>query len=454
MHVGRKIMAGLITRNLVCKLVFLMLLQAGLLSAQTVPNEPTDQQEEDVTAPQNADEEVPSRLPRQGRSLKDSVTQDIRNKAGFSLGLYGLYDSAPATKSGEQIDKRVEGMVLPMVFANIGKKTTVLHLDYSMERRVFTNTDVDTTFHMGNFGLTYSPSRKLVIDLSDEARSAPSNLLSLTGGFRPGLPGGNPLGPGISAYSFERLLMNNATGRLSYQFTDNNAISFYGNSQIFRYEVSSSQDMNPYNIGASFAHSFSRNLDGAVEFLAGNYDTLSGSRRERIKRLSGGFDYQMTRRWSVRGSAGVEWVDIQGAQYTPTYFEAGIGRVSRKSIFAISYRRGAQYQLGTTLLTANHTASASLDQRLSKRSSIYISGNYYRSNPFALSSQQTTFISGLGFKYLLFSHLLASINGNYLHQNRAFVEQPSPILNRYIIYAGLEIMLPGVHSNDRKQQRK
>jgi hypothetical protein len=439
-------MAGLIARNLVSKLVLLMLLQTGLLFAQTVRDEATDQQDEEVTAPKDADEETPSQLPTEGRSLKDSVTQNPRNKVGFSLGLYGLYDSAPAVKSGAPRNKRLEGMVLPMVFANFGKKTTVFHVDYSMERRVFTNTDADTTFHMGNIGLTYTPSRNLVIDLRDEARSAPSNLLSLSGGFRPGLPGGNPLGPGISAYSFERLLMNNATGRLSYQFTDNNAISFYGNSQIFRYEVDSSQDMNPYNVGASLAHSFTRNLDGAVEFLAGNYDTLSGSRKERIKRLSGGLDYQMTRRWSVRGSAGVEWVDIQGSQYTPTYFEAGIGRVSRKSIFAISYRRGAQYQLGTTLLTANHNASASLDQRLSKRSSLYISGNYYRSKPYVQGSQQTTLISGLGFKYLLFSHLLASINGNYLHQNRAFVVQPSPILNRYIIYAGLEIMLPGVRA--------
>jgi hypothetical protein len=444
MHVGRETMAGRITRNLMSKLVFLMLLQAGLLSAQTVPDEATDQQEESVTGQKDADEDTQSRLPRRGRSLEDSVTQNPRNKAGFSLGLFGLYDSAPVSRNGEIQERRPEAMVLPMVFANLGKKATTFHVDYSMERRLFRNTDADTTFYTGNLGFTYMPSRKLILDLFDEVRSAPSNLLSLSGGFSPGLQGGNPLGPGTSAFSLDRLTMNNATGRLSYSFTENNAISFYGNSQIFRYETDTDQDMNPFNLGASLARSLTRNLDASVEFLAGNYDTLSGSRKERFKRLSGGLNLRMTRHWSIRGSGGVEWVDIQGARYTPNYFETGLGRVSRKSVFAISYRRGAQYQLGTPLLTSTHTASASLDQRLSKRSSLYISGNYYRSKPYTQGRQQPTFITGLSFKYLLIANLLASINGNYLHQNRAFITGPSPILNRYIIFAGLQFMLPGV----------
>ena len=437
-------MAGQLTRNLVSRLLFLMLLQAGLLFAQTVPDESEDQQDESVSDQKPAKENASLQMPVAGRSLKDSVTQDPRNKVGFSLGLFGLYDSIEVTENNQSKDRRPEGLVLPMVYANLGKEKTRFHADYSMERRFLTNSDVDTTFHMGNIGLTYAPSRNFVIDLSDEARSAPSNLLSISGGFRPGLPGGNPLGPGISAYSFERLTMNNATARLSYRFTQNNAFSLYGNSQIFRYELSSTEDMNPFNLGASFARAISRNVEASVEFLAGNYDTISGSRKERMKRLSGGFNYRFTRRWSLRGSAGVEWVDIQGSRYTPSYFESGIGRVSRKSIFAISYRRGAQYQLGTSLLTATHTISASLDQRLSKRSSLYMSGYYYRSKPYNESIEQTTIISGLGLKFLLFSNLIASINGNYLHQNRAFIETSSPILNRYIVYAGLEFMLPGV----------
>jgi hypothetical protein len=438
-------MAGKVTRNLVSKLVFLMLLQAGLLLAQTVPDESADQQDESAVDESPAREDASLQLPVAGRSLKDSVTQDPRNKVGFSLGLFGLYDSVTVTENGKPRPRKLEGLVLPTVYVNLGKEVTRFHVDYSMERRFFSSSDVDTTFHSGNIGLTYTPSRNFVIDLSDEVRDAPSNLLSITGGFRPGLPGGNPLGPGVSAYSFERLTMNNATARLGYRFTENNAFSLYGNSQIFRYELDSTQDMNPYNLGASFTRAFSKNLEGSVEFLAGNYDTISGSRKERIKRLSGGINYRMTRHWSMRGSGGVEWIELQGIKYTPTYIEAGIGRVSRKSIFAISYRRGAQYQLGLSYgLTATHTVSASLDQRLSKRSSLYLSGYYYRSKPFTQGKQQTTFITGLGLKYLLFANLIASINGNYLYQNRAFAVEPSHSLDRYIAYAGLEFMLPGV----------
>jgi hypothetical protein len=446
-------MAGRITRHLVSKLVFLMLLQAGLLLAQTAPDENTDQQDENAVDQNkaNAEEEAQSQLPRRGRSLQDSVTQDPRNGAGFSLGLYGLYDSAPVDKDGTPQKRGPEGMILPMVFANLGKKTATLHADYSMERRIFRNTDADTTFYTGNLGFTLMPSRDLIIDLFDEVRSAPSNLLSLSGGFVPGLPGGSPLGPGTSAYSFDRLTMNNLTGRIGYQFTDNNAFSIYGNSQIFRYDKATSENMNPYDIGANLAHSFSRDVDAAVDFLAGNYDTLSGSRKERIKRLSGTLNYRMTRHWSVRGSGGVEWVSIQGSKYTPTYVEGGLGRVSRRSVLSFSYRRGAQYQLGTSILTATHTASASLDQRMSKKSSLYISGNYYRSKNFAQGPQQTTFITGLGLKYLLIPNIIVSANGNYLYQNKALLSGSSGVLNRYVIFAGLEFIVPGVHN--KKERR-
>ena len=380
-------MAGKITRKLVSKLVFLVLLNSGLVLAQTRSSDPEEQQDEGVIN-QRFRDETSSEITGRGRSLQDSVTQNPRNTVGFSLGLFGLYDSAAAAENQKPTKRSVEGMIQPMVFANFGRRKAILHLDYSMERRIFTASDFDSTFHTGNIGFSYTPNRSLIIELTDEIRSAPSNLLSLSGGFRPGLPGGTPLGPGISAYSFERLLMNNATGRLAYRFTRNNTISFYGNSQIFRYKTDKTQDMNPYNLGASLARALTRDVDASVEFLACNYDTISGSRRVRVKRLSGGLNYRFTRHWSIRGSGGVEWVEIQNSRFRPYYLEAGLGRVSRKSIFALSYRRGAQYQLGTPLLTANHTAAASLDQRISKKSSILLSGYSIDQNRSAKASSR------------------------------------------------------------------
>jgi hypothetical protein len=436
-------MAGKIIANLISGLIFLIVLHVSPLSAQTWPSDAEDQ-EGDGTINQRYSDETLSPLPAAGRSLRDSVTQNPRNTLGFSLGLYGLYDSAGTFETSKSGPRKLEGMILPMVFANFGKRKTMLHLDYSMERRIFTSSDFDTTFHTGNVGFSYMPTRSLTINLFDEVRSAPSNLLSISGGFSPGLPGGNPVGPGISAYSFERLLMNNATGRVYYDLSRNNTVNFYGNFQIFRYESDRSSDMNPYNVGAGFTRAVSRKLNASIEFLAGNYDTLSRSRRERIKRLSGGITYQLSRNWSLFGKAGAERVEIQDFRYTPTFFEGGIGRATSKSVFAISYRRGAQYQLGTTLLTATHTASLSLDQRMSKRSSLLFTSHYYQSKPYSAGKLQTTFISGLGLKFLLIRYLIASANGSYIYQNSAFMPAPLQTLNRYIVHAGIEIVFPGV----------
>ena len=85
-----------------------------------------------------------------------------------------------------------------------------------MEQRLL-NESYDSTFHTGNLSFVYMPTRHWTISLADEVRAAPEDLLSLSGGFSPGGPAGNPIGPGISGYSYERVFMNNGSGNVSYQ---------------------------------------------------------------------------------------------------------------------------------------------------------------------------------------------------------------------------------------------
>jgi hypothetical protein len=81
---------------------------------------------------------------------------------------------------------------------------------------------------------------------------------------------------------------------------------------------------------------------------------------------------------------------------------------------------------------------------LTRKSSILLGGYYYRSEPYSGGGHQNTFISGAGLKYLLHANIMASVNGNYQYQNNAFRVVDAPSLNRYYIYAGVEIIFPGV----------
>jgi len=361
------------------------------------------------------------------------------------MGLFGLYDKTDLDSIPESDSDSFEMMVLPGAFVNLGKRTVQFHADYSMEQR-FLHDSEDLTFHTGNVSFLYMPSRNWTITAADEVRSAPSNLLSLTGGFSPGLPVDNPVGPGISGYSYERVLMNRGSAEVRYRLGRKTHISAYGNSHIFRYEANSTNDTDAYNIGSNLNRTLNRKLDASIGFMYGEYDNESGSRDHEIKRLSGGLGYLLGRFWRIQGNAGVEWVQTPSHSYMPQFYSSSLGRTTDSSIFAISYTRAAQYQLGTSQLTKTDTISSSLDKRLTLKSSILIGAHYYRSKPYVEGTDQNTLIAGAGFKYALLPNILASINGNYQYQDRAYNLENSPSFNRYIVYAGIEVIVPGINS--------
>ncbi len=424
-------------------LLLLIFLQSGQLLAQDWPPEEDAAQEPETISGRQPDGEISSQMPGYGRSLKDSIVQNSRNKAGVSFGLFGLYDKTDLGSNYQSDEDTSDMMISPSAFVNFGKRKALFHADYSMEHRLFSDVD-DYTFHTGNLGFIYLPSRRWTLTATNDIRSAPSDLLSLTGGFSPGLPIDNPVGPGISGYSYERVLMNRAAGDIRYQINRKTFLSIYGNSQIFRYDSRTSSDTDAYNVGARFSRKLNRKLDASIGFMYGDYENVSGTHNDKIKRVSGGLGYQISNDWRIYGDAGVEWVDAPEDSYNPTFFSAAIGRTTDSSIFAISYTRAAQYQLGTSFLTGTDTISLSLDQRLTRKSSLMLGAYYYRSDPYDNTGLQNTFISGGGLRYAMLPNIMASVSGNYQYQDKAFRITDSPSLNRYIVYAGIEIIFPGL----------
>ena len=438
-------MAAKISLCILTQLIFLISLQGGPILAQDGPSgEPA--QEDQAISGQQPISDAAYQMPTSGRSLKDSVVMNSRNKVGFSLGLFGLYDRTILESEPVSDTDTREMLVLPTVFINLGRRKTQFHVDYSLEQRFFSDaTNLgDLTFHTGNVSFVSMPNRHWTFIATDEVRSAPSDLLSLSGGFSPGLPIENPIGPGISGYSYERVFMNRGAAQLNYSPDRKTSIGFQGNSQVFRYETSGVNDTDAFNVGTNFERKLSRRYDMNIDFMYGRYETASGVRQDELKRLSGGLGYQISKKWRLFGNGGVEWVDTPGHSYIPSYFSAAIGRTTDLSIFSISYTKAAQYQLGTPQLNNTHTISLSFDQRLTSKSSLTLGAYYYRTEPYAEHVLQNTFISGAGFKYLLFRYIMASISGNYEYQDRAFNLDNSVPLKRLEIYAGIEIILPGV----------
>jgi len=440
------------TKAALCIAMFLLSvvsLQTGQLLAQDWPSDEPVQEAEQISGLQT-DSAQSSEMPISGRSLRDSVLLNSRNKAGFSLGLFGLYDRSDLGSGSQSAYDSFEMMVMPAVFVNLGRRKAVFHADYSLEQRFFNEAEDigDSTFHTGNFALFYTPTRHWTITATDEVRSAPSNLLSLSGGLSPGLPMENLVGPGVSGYSYERLFMNSGAANFAYEINRKTSVSFYGNSQVFRYETDEDSDTDAYNVGASINRRLGRRFNATSSFMFGRYENVSGLRNDEIKRVSGGLGYQINRNWRLFGNGGVEWVDSPEFSNNPAYFSAALGRITDFSIFSAAYTKSAQYQLGTPQLNDSHTISVSLDQRLSSKSSLVLATHFYRSKPYFMllgeSATQNTLIAGAGFKHLLTDYIMMSANGNYQHQDRAFNIADSTSLKHLVIYAGIELIFPNV----------
>lgn len=434
---------------LLISMVFVQSLSECRIMAQDWPSAEPVQEDEEIYS-QPGETGVQSQTVAGGNSLRDSVMLNNRNRVGFSLGLFGLYDRTEFDSTWQPDYDSFEMMVSPTLFVNMGRRKAQFHADYSLEQRFFNDAENiwDSAFHMANLGFLYTPTRRWTITATDELRYAPSNLLSLSGGFSPGLPMDNPVGPGISGYSYEKVFMNRGAADFRYEINRKTSMRFYGNSQVFRYETDKGSNTDAYNIGSSFHRMLNRKLDASIGFMYGRYENVQGLREDEMKRLTVGMGYQINRQWRISGNGGAEWV--QGPDYsnTPSYVSAALIRTTDSSVISLSYSKSAQYQLGTPELNKAHTASFSLDQRLSPKSSVMLGAHFYRSEPYraidSVNLLYNTLIAGAGYRYKLFNNIMANVSGNHQYQDKGLSVENSSSLHRFFLYAGVEIIFPGV----------
>ena len=119
-HGGRIVMTAKYALCLICSLVFMICPKESRILAQDWPSDDSVEEVESTSARQS-DGEVSSPMQAGGRSLKDSVVFNPRNKVGFSLGLFGLYDNIDLGSNEQSDDESFDMMILPTAFVNLEK---------------------------------------------------------------------------------------------------------------------------------------------------------------------------------------------------------------------------------------------------------------------------------------------------------------------------------------------
>lgn len=130
--------------------------------------------------------------------------------------------------------------------------------------------------------------------------------------------------------------------------------------------------------------SFSERLDGSIAVETDEVSPQNGS-TEKDYSATAQLKRKLSEQYSWHASAGVTRVDVRGSSGTPAsgVFEVGVTRQAERLQWDLSAKR-AVLPIGLGLLARQDTATLSATVALSERSTLYLAGNYIRTDPVSL----------------------------------------------------------------------
>jgi hypothetical protein len=389
------------------------------------------------------------------RRISESPSRESRNTYGFSLGVFGLYDSnifsSYDSKEGESAV-----MLMGRVYTNFGRGKSLLHFDYQFAERLYPGRrDLDTQNHDGRFEYTYKASRRTTFSMSDRGRYGPNDILAFTSGSFIQIPIGDQ-GPNQQIFfDRQRMWSNFLEARVSYQPSHRNRFDAAVEYRVYRYRSTSRQDTDSVRAFATDEYQFSRRwsiiLDASNEWVASS----SGGRDGTILRGRGGLTYRFSKQWNVAGKAGVERAHYGGNTNTRGTYEASVSRTSSSNRLEIRYALLSGYQLGLSGLNRTDRADAVFDQQMWSRVSVHLLSRYYRTSGLADFDNVQTTGGSVGFDYAMQPNIVASVFAHYLYQR----EGVSPAmgmsldLDRYLVYGGVYFLFPPVRRGARENRQ-
>jgi len=382
--------------------------------------------------------------PDPGRRISSRPARNRENSYGFSLGILGLYDSNMFGSTPKEGLWAVAPS--PRLFANLGTRKSMLHLDYQLLYRFYpTQRDLDSANHEGGFEYLYQASRRTSFSLREYVRAGPNDILAFTneGLIAP------PTGYQQVFFDGQHMLYNSLAGLLKYQPTRKHNLGITGDYYIYRYRSQPIQDTDSFQARIQDEYQVSKQWSILGEASNEWVDSSEESRKGTIMRFMGGLVYRPNKNWRMEAKAGEERMDSDLNDDNGATYEASLTRDTGLNRLEIRYNRRSGVEIGLAGLNRYHEVSGFFDQQLGSRVSLHLLARFYRTDSITYGKVDT-WGGGMGFDYAFHPSLVSSVFGHYVYE-RAGSPLPGQDMkaDRYIVYGGLTYLFPSVKRERR-----
>jgi hypothetical protein len=400
----------------------------------------------------SADEPIPIPIPiedsAQTRSIaKQSFVDDVfdynRNPFGFSLGVLQGYSNDVSTVIGDKVGSGIATFI-PKVFFNAGRRKSRLHVDLGTGyRSYYRSSHLNSWDYYGNAQLSHQFSRKTSFEVSDQFTSSFNDSWSFVSLSSP-----LQYTPTLSnevIFNRQRINRNSLLAELDSHLTRKTSVGIYGSFSAYQYPQETLRDSRAIQVGGNYDYQLTRRLYLTNSYSSYfNYYVNSSGIDYRIDRLQVlGLELHLTRAWRVWGRGGVDWAHHLGNSQVSESIDSGIGYTAEKTMFSVTYQRGATSAIGLRELMKSDIFSGEFGYRVVRWLSANAQSYYYRNSQTAGGLLETLSVGG-GLQFELRRDLFASVNGFAQHQNTHNSALQGLDLDRYSAYVGIQYVWPAL----------
>jgi hypothetical protein len=404
--------------------------------AQSTPTQ--DQGEESEILP--ADEKSESGGSLGAQSIVDDVFQSTQNLLGFSVGVNETYTSQIFSNN---LDKRVSGVtsVTPRAFINLGKRKSILHLDFGAGYRHYNGRkefNVWDYYGSAQYSLTFS--KRVSLSIFDKVTSSYNDAGSMVSQYSP-MNIDNVFSNEL-LYDRQRITRNTLNARLNYLMTRKASLGIYGSYELYDFQQVILINSSAAQAGVDFSYEICKWVSLSSNYSAYLNNVDEQFRDTRIHSLQfGGLDFRIARSWSIWGRGGLDYSENQGTNNFHESINAGIGYSSKANSLGINYQRGFTSAIGVSRLLSSDIISAQLGRRMTRWMNTRLNSSYYRSRDQS-SGLLETLAGGCGLEFALTSNIITSMNYTYQNQKYSNFSFPGARINRYIANVSVQYFWP------------
>lgn len=377
------------------------------------------------------------------RSFVDDVFDNTRNPLGFSLGVFQGYSNDVSTVIGEKVGSGI-ATFMPKVFFNAGKRRSRLHLDLGAGYRYYyRSSDLNSWDYYGNAQISHQFSRKTSFQLLDQFTSSFNDSWSFVSLSSP-----LQYNPSLSnevLFNRQRINRNALLAQLDTHLTRKASVAIYGSFNAYQYPQDALRDSGAVQVGGNFDYQLTRRLYLTNSYSSYfNYYVNGPSLDTRIDRIQVlGLEFRLSSAWRVWARAGADWTHQQGDSQARESIDSGLGYTSEKTMFSLTYQRGATSAIGLSTLMKSDIFSGEFGYRVVRWLSASAQSYYYRSSQTDGGLLETVSVGG-GLQVELRRDLFASVNSFIQHQETHNSALQGLNLDRYSAFVGIQYVWPAL----------